>query len=403
MNILYICHRLPYPPNKGCKIRAFRTIEHLARHHDVSCACFVDDPADMQYVPALREFCREVIAIPLNRKRALVRGMMDLAIDETMTGGFYRSNAMADALRNISTRIEFDALVVFSSGMGQYAECVEAPTRIIDLCDLDSAKWASMAQQSLPPRSWLFEAEAHRLAQTERDLYEQFDATILISAQEANDWTGDRAKLHIMGNGVRCPHKTDDRPSDSKIIGFVGDMRYMPNVDAVCWFATEIFPLIREHDPDAKFHIIGRSPTRRVRQLARQAAIHVTGEVDDVWTHLRRCQIAVAPLRIARGVQNKVLESMAAGVPVVATSPVAAALQATSGEHLLVADDVAGFVARVVELLRDPSRCTALGSQARRWVASAYRWPTQLSILDDLLVATPARVVTRLTTAGFSR
>jgi len=390
MKLLYLCHRFPYPPNKGCKIRAFHTIEHLVKSHDVWCATFVDDPNDMQYVPAMKEFCREVITVPLDRMRAAVRGAFDMAIDETLTEGFYRSRRMRDAIRELTARVEFDAVIVFSSSMGQYARSIDAGMKIIDLCDLDSQKWAAMAQRNRPPRSWFYEAEARRLAQLEAQLYDEFDATILISQQEANDWTGDRSKLHVMGNGVHLPKNACSHICESKTIGFVGDMRYMPNVDAVCWFAESILPIIQSHEPDATFRIIGRSPTRRVRRLTDLDGVCVTGEVDDITEHLNQCQVVVAPLRIARGVQNKVLEAMAARKAVVVTAPVAGALRAQAGEHLEVGDDPVSLARSVTRLLSDPLRCAELGAEAHRWIASEYRWPQQLRTLDCLLTPSHA-------------
>lgn len=390
MKLLYLCHRFPYPPNKGCKIRAFHTIEHLAKSHDVWCATFVDDPADMQYVPAMKEFCHEVITVPLGRLRAALRGAFDMAIDETLTEGFYRSKPMRDAIRELTTRVKFDSVIAFSSSMGQYARSIDAAIKIIDLCDLDSQKWAAMAQHSRPPRSWFYEAEARRLAQLEAELYDAFDATILISQHEANDWIGDRSKLHVMGNGVHYPKRLRTGICASKTIGFVGDMRYMPNIDAVCWFAESIFPTIRHRVPDASFRIIGRSPTRRVRRLADHERVSVTGEVDDVIEYLNQCQVMVAPLRIARGIQNKVLEAMAARKAVVVTTPVARALRAKADEHLVVGDDPASLANRVVQLLKDPLRCAELGAKAHRWVASEYGWAQQLRTLDRLLA--PLRV-----------
>ena len=390
MKLLYLCHRFPYPPNKGCKIRAFHTIEHLSRTHDVWCATFVDDPDDMQYVPALKEFCREVVTVPLDRMRAALRGAFDMAIDETLTEGFYRSRAMREAVRELSDRIGFDGLVVFSSSMGQYARSIYAGIKITDLCDLDSRKWAAMAQRNRPPRSWFYEAEAVRLAQLEAELYEAFDATILISEQEANDWLGDRSKLHVMGNGVHIPRQDSTGLCDSKIIGFVGDMRYMPNVDAVCWFTESIFPVIREHDPATTFRIIGRAPTRRVRRLENHAGVCVTGEVSDVSEHLNQCQVVVVPLRIARGIQNKVLEAMAARKAVVTTTPVASALRATPNRHLEVGDDESEIASCVTRLLQDPTRCRELGTDAYRWVENEYRWDRQLQTLDRLLTPSPA-------------
>ncbi len=385
MKLLYLCHRFPYPPNKGCKIRAFHTIEHLARDHDVWCATFVDDPADMQYLPAMQEFCREVITVPLDRMRAAIRGAFDMAIDETLTEGFYRSKPMRDAVRELTARVEFDGVIVFSSSMGQYARSIDTGIKIIDLCDLDSQKWKAMAKRSSAPRSWFYDAEANRLAELEAELYDVYDATILISRQEAYDWIGDRSKLHVMGNGVRCPIAGASGKCESKTIGFVGDMRYMPNVDAVSWFAESIFPAIRNHTSDATFRIIGRSPTRRVRRLADIDGVCVTGEVDDVSEHLNQCQVVVAPLRIARGVQNKVLEAMAARRAVVTTPPVAKAIDAIPGEHLLVADDPVSFADCVIQLISDPSRCAEMGENAYRWIARKFTWAKQLKTLDHLL------------------
>ncbi|MCA9250222.1 MAG: TIGR03087 family PEP-CTERM/XrtA system glycosyltransferase [Phycisphaerales bacterium] len=390
MKLLYICHRFPYPPNKGCKIRAFHTIEHLAKHHDVWCATFVDDPADMQYVPAMKEFCREVVAIPLDRLRATVRGAFDMAIDETLTEGFYRSRAMRDAICELTSRVKFDGVVVFSSSMGQYARSIDAGIKIIDLCDLDSQKWAAMANRARAPRSWFYDAEARRLAQLEAELYYAFDATILISKQEADDWIGDRSKLHVMGNGVDCPTNARGGICETKTIGFVGDMRYIPNVDAVCWFAESILPTIQMLEPDATFRIVGRSPTRRVRQLEERRGVQVTGEVDDVVEELNQCQVVVAPLRIARGVQNKVLEALAARKAVIVTSPVAHALNASADEHLVVADDPASIAARAVELLKDPLRCVEFGANAHRWIVREFRWSQQLGVLDRILTPTCA-------------
>ncbi len=394
MKLLYLCHRFPYPPNKGCKIRAFHTIEYLARSHEIWCATFVDDPVDLQHVPAMKEFCREVIAVPLDRMRAAIRGAFDMAIDETLTEGFYRSKPMRDALRELTAQVAFDGVVVFSSSMGQYARSIDAGIKIIDLCDLDSQKWKAMSERSSAPRSWFYEAEARRLAELEAELYDDFDATILISKQEANDWRGDRSKLHVMGNGVRIPGRLNDNPSESKTIGFVGDMRYMPNVDAVGWFAESIFPTIRTRNTDATFRIIGRSPTKRVRRLAGIEGVHVTGEVQDVFAHLNECQVVVAPLRIARGVQNKVLEAMAVQKAVVATSPVANAISANPGEHLLIADHPTSFADQVIALINDPTRCAELGQTAHRWIANEFTWSKQLHTLDCLLAASPASMAT---------
>jgi sugar transferase (PEP-CTERM/EpsH1 system associated) len=386
VNILYLAHRIPFPPNKGDKVRSYHTLRHLADRHDVWCACFVDDPADMQHVGRLLEFCRNVIAIPLDRRRASVRGLCNLARNRPASDGFYRDRTMWRPLCELSMQVNFDAALFFSSSMGQYAEAVRARHKVIDFCDLDSRKWGQLASLSRPPRSWLLRAEARLLAEREHELYDRFDATILISEAEASGWREhDRDRLHIVGNGVELPNLLTDLRYDTGIVGFVGDMRYAPNVDGVCWFAQAIWPQIHAECPQAEFHIVGRGAPGSVRRLAVVPGIRVVGEVPDVLPHLLDFQVVVAPLRIARGVQNKVLEAMAAARPVVATPQAAHGIAAEPNEHIIVAAKPAAMATRVRQLLREPVACRRTGTQARAHVATRYDWGVQLSRLISIL------------------
>lgn len=386
MKILYLAHRIPYPPDKGDKIRSYHTLAYLAERHDVWCACFVDDPTDMQHVETLRRICREVVAIPLNRTIAKLRSLLDLAIDETATEGFYRNRAMIDALRQLSRRVAFDCVFVYSSSMGQYARLADAQRRIIDLCDLDSRKWAQIAGYRRPPASWLYRAEADRLERLEHRLYREFDATIVIGPHEARDWSGpDRNKLRFVANGVNLPPLPASPQSDASLVGFVGDMAYFPNQDAVTWFVRQVWPAIRSVVPAARFEIVGRHPSRAVQRLECVEGVHVVGAVPNVTEYLHRFGVVVAPLRIARGIQNKVLESMAAGRPVVATRAAAEGIQAMDGESILLADDAEQLAAQVNRVLRDPMLGAALGQRARALVGEHFSWKRQLAPLDAIL------------------
>jgi len=392
MNVLYVAHRIPYPPNKGDKVRAHHMLRYLAERHDVWCACFVDDPADMRHVPVLRSLCREVVALPLRRRMATVRGLCDLALDEPASVGFYRDGAMRRRLADLSSRVAFDAAVFFSSSMGQYADVVRARRKIIDFCDLDSRKWAELSRHGHWPKSALLAQEARLLAECEHELYERFDATVLISAAEAAGWrVHERAKLHIVGNGVELPHLPVKLVYDSGVVGFVGDMRYAPNVDGVLWFSREVWPRVRAACPRAEFHIVGRGAPGSVRRLAEDPGVRVVGEVPEVQPHLLSFQVAVAPLRIARGVQNKVLEAMAAARPVVVTPQAAEGIEATSGKHHLVAVDADDCVRQVTGLLGDSHRCAQLGACARRHVTITFDWDHQLTPMDAL-VAEPCLI-----------
>jgi sugar transferase (PEP-CTERM/EpsH1 system associated) len=385
MKILYLAHRLPYPPNKGDKIRSFHQLEYLSRRHRLWCACFVDDAADVEHVDGLRRYCEAVAALSLNRTRATARGLWHLLRGGTLTEGYWDDRRMWATLARWSASVGFDAVVVFSSGMARYGLVCPAARRVIDFCDWDSAKWAAYASHSRGSKGRLLRLEARRLARREVQWIRSYDASVIITEAEADEVPDPalRPRLVIVGNGVDVgpyvPPPTEPR------VGFVGAMDYHPNVDAVCWFADQVWPAVREQIPQASFQIVGRRPTAKVKALARRPWIEVTGEVPSVEAYLQRIAVKVAPLRIARGIQNKVLEAMAAGRPVVLTTAAAAGIDARAGRDYLVADDAPSAASAVVSLLRSPQRSAAIGRSARAFVGDRFSWDGEMSKLEALL------------------
>ena len=386
MNILYLAHRIPYPPDKGDKLRAFRQLEHLAGRHQVWCACFADTPGDAQFTAHLKAFCQEVAVIRLSRTRAMVRGLVGLARGRTLTESFYSHSKMSGILHRWSRSTTFDAVVAFSSSMAPYALQVPGGRHVLDLCDLDSRKWSDYAESSRGPARWLYRLEGRRLAVRERAWIEAFDAAILVTAAEVEALDGPvtPGKLHVVGNGVSLPRlnraesETADDDSPPAIVGFVGVMDYRPNVDAVEWFVGRCWGRIRAACPGAVFRIIGRSPTRRVRRLAAVPGVEVVGAVEDAMSEVRKLRVSVAPMRIARGLQNKVLEAMAARKPVVLTTRAAEGIRGRHGDEYLVADTPPELIRSVVRLLCDPSARARLGQTARRFVAMKHCWQNEL-------------------------
>ncbi|MCH7871276.1 MAG: sugar transferase, partial [Planctomycetes bacterium] len=274
MNILYLAHRIPYPPNKGDKIRSFRQLEYLAKHHRVWCACFVDRSDDLRHVETLREHCADVVAIRLRRIPALCRALSGLVRGATVTESFYRSREMTRALDRWIDSTRFDAVVAFSSSMATLALGVPARRRVLDCCDLDSRKWQDYAGSRRGLLQRLYHTEGMRLARREVQWLDSFDATIVITEHEAEpllNATGSH-RLHVVRNGVTLEEETVDtayRTVTAPVVGFIGAMDYRPNVDAVVWFVKHCWPGVRAAVPDAVFRIVGRSPVRVVRRLAR--------------------------------------------------------------------------------------------------------------------------------------
>ncbi len=398
MDILYLAHRIPYPPTKGEKLRAFHAIRHLSARHRVWCACFVDRRADLHHVPALAAHCHRLEAIPRNRLAALFRGAAGLMRGMTVTESYFSHARMEETVKRWARETDFDAVIAFSSSMGQYIPMARAKRRIVDFCDLDSRKWMDYAANARGLPRVLYQAEGRRLERVERHWIEHADASVFITAAEAGPWLKSlwRDKLHVVGNGVeqaQSPGRDGVPPagggSGAPRVGFSGEMSYWPNVDAVCWFVRDCWPAIRAAHPDAVFEIVGRNPAAAVLQLARQPGVVVTGEVRDVGEYVRRWTIAVAPLRIARGLQNKVLEAMAHARPVVLTTAAATGINAVDGRDWLIADEPEHFIRGVGELIADPDRAARLGAAARAHVIEHHQWPVEMAKLELLLTRPP--------------
>jgi sugar transferase (PEP-CTERM/EpsH1 system associated) len=400
MNILYLAHRLPYPPDKGDKIRSYRQLTRLARRHQVWCASFVDRREDAVHVRRLRRFCVSAVAVPLVRGPALIRAAAGTIRGRTVTESFYRSREMAELVRRWSRLVPFDAVVAFSSSMAGYALQASARRRVLDLCDLDSQKWLEYAEHSEPPLSWLYRLEASRLSRRERAWLDAFDAAIVISDAEAAGLDGipRPEKLHVITNGVDLPVHPRNHcgvPNEAPVIGFVGAMDYRPNVDAVSWFAEACWSELQAAHPEARFRIVGRSPGRAVRRLGSMPGVEVVGAVSDVQTELQSFDISVAPMRMARGLQNKVLEAMAAGLPVVLTTKAAEGINARTGEHFVVVDSADRMIRRILGLMADPAERQRIGLAARSYVARHHRWEDPLVRFEFVATGAVQREIPR--------
>lgn len=393
MNLLYLAHRIPYPPDKGDKIRAFHQLDYLAGRHRVWCVCFVDDPADLRHVEALRTRCAGVVAVPLNRRLATARGLWSLVRGRTVTEGFYTHRGMWSALKKLSREVRFDAVIAFSSSMAPYGLACPADRRMIDFCDWDSAKWSAYATNRRSPRSMLYAVEARRLAAREAQWSSAYDASAIITPAERDAAPPgvDLTRLAVVRNGVSIANRNGNgcrrRDKHRHTVGFLGAMDYPPNVDAVCWFAESTWPAVYRQHPTATFQIAGRHPTPRVQALSRFPGVEVLGAVDSAAEFLHSLTVAVAPLRIARGLQNKVLEAMAAARPVVLTPAAATGIEGTDGIHYHIADEEEATTATVNSLLTDPDRRIVIGRAAREYVAHHFNWEREAARLETLLHA----------------
>lgn len=399
--ILFLAHRIPFPPDKGDKIRSWHLLEGLARRFRVHLGAFVDDPADWQHLPVLQRICGEVCLRPLRGLPPRLRAATSLITREAVTLAYYRDRRLAQWVRGIAASRELAGAFAYSSSMAQYLEAIPLATgarRILDLCDVDSDKWRQYAAIRRWPKSWIYAREARLLATDENRYLEHFDACLVIAEPEAallrDRFPRSKGRIEVLPNGVDTgyfdpSHPVQDPfPSGSRAIVFTGAMDYHPNVDGVEWFAKEVFPLVRRRVERATFWIVGSKPAGEVRALARLAGITVTGRVPDVRPYLGHAHVVVAPLRIARGVQNKVLEAMAMARPVVATPNAVQGIAGLSASEMSMASTPEDFAEAVVRDLQQETANSV--PSARGFVSERFGWDAQRNRLDALLNANPA-------------
>ncbi len=394
MKILFLVHRLPYPPNKGDKVRSYHLLQHLReRGHEVHLGTFVDDPEDWQHVETVKAWCQSSYFAGLRPSWAKLRSLVGLARGEALGLSYYRHAGLRQWVQRAAD--EVDAVLVFSSTMAQYVLDLDLPLWV-DFVDMDSAKWRDYAPRHSWPLSWLYAREGRELLRFERSVARRARASYFVTDAECALFQSAAPeaaeRVATLCNGVDATYfdPAGEYPSpfgaDEQALVFTGAMDYWPNVDAVQWFVEAMLVPLRERFPRLRFHIVGRSPTPAVQSLAGEA-VSVTGTVPDVRPYLRHAAAVVAPLRLARGIQNKVLEAMAMGQAVVAAQTCVAAIDACPRQELAGAETAAEYVEQLSEWLTHPDRARAVGSAARQRVLARYAWAAQLAPLDRDLEA----------------
>ncbi len=390
--ILFLAQRIPFPPDKGDKIRSWHILKYLAETHRVFLGCFLDDPLDRGHLAALGEVCAEVACFPISPWSRRLRALLRLRWGKPLTLDYFSDARLSAWVEDTVARHGIRRAFVFSSSMAPYAMPLDG-RRVLDLVDLDSAKWREYARHRPWPLSLVFAREARTLGAFEQKAVNAFDQTLFVSEAEADDFRlmspDGSAAVTAMPNGVDLayfsPDKTHPDPFEREgcPLVFTGAMDYWPNIDAVTWFAEQVLPGLRAAGMPARFYIVGSRPSRAVRSLGRLPHVTVTGRVPDVRPYLAHAFAAVAPLRVARGIQNKVLEAMAMGTPVVASPAACCGIAAKPVADFTIAESAEDWISQLLSMSEgDRSRLAQAG---RRFVERHHRWDSNLHMLDRWL------------------
>lgn len=394
-DLLLLVHRIPYPPNKGDKIRSFNLMKALSQHYTVHLGCFIDDSFDRQYVDILSQWCATVFCVNQVKWQAKIFALSGFVNHQAVTLPYYFSFAMAGWVKVIITRHKIEKVLVYSSSMAQYVDKADYQNlvRVIDFVDIDSDKWRQYADKSRGIKRWFYQREARLLLQYEAQICQRFNNSLFVSDDEAHAFRAMlpaelQNKVHSVLNGVDTEYFSPDITNaeaehvlPEQYIVFTGAMDYWANVDAVCWFCQNIWPRLKQLYPQLHFVIVGGKPSVEVRALSQQTGIIVTGRVNDVRPYISQAVFAVAPMLIARGIQNKVLEAMAMNKAVVCSAMAMEGINAPVSEDAVIADGVEGFIRACKQQLdRTLTPCTN-----RQWILQHFTWQQTLAQLNSFI------------------
>lgn len=392
MKILYVAPCLPYPPDKGERIRAFHQLDFLARAHEIHLACLIDERTSTEHVESLRRAFASVEVVRRDIRIARLKAALGAFLGKPLSRAAFHSRRLEKAILRKLRSEKIDCVLVFSAAMAQHVRDVSHVPRVIDFVDVQSGLWDLAADRRRAPFSWFCRLEAQRWARYEAETSREFDASIVVSTAESELFrrrVADRP-VSVVPNGVDLDHfaapPSGPARSGVPMAVFTGSMDYEPNVDAVEYFCREILPLIRCRSPGLEFMIVGRDPIRPVRRLAREPGVIVTGAVRDVRPYLAVATVMVVPFRLGRGIQNKVLEAMAFGVPVVGTTHAFLGLESPEEAGVRMADEPKRFAQEVLALLEDPERHRLCRVKARRYVERHHRWDDHNAKLSRILL-----------------
>ncbi len=389
MNVLFVCHRVPFPPKRGGKIRPFNIIRHLtAQGHRVTVASLARSVAERDEARDLAQHCKEVLVEVIPVRVALPQMVARLPTPAPSSFGYFWSRRLAQRISTAAAATPFDLVFVHCSSVAPYVERLPAPLKIIDYGDMDSQKWREYAQHRAFPLSAGYWLEAVKLERRERLIAGHFDLCTCTTRAELESLRalGVTKPSDWFPNGVDAQFfAPDGAPYEPDLVAFVGRMDYYPNQQGVIGFCRDVLPQLRAKRPGVRFAIVGADPPAHIRALGELPGVTVTGSVPDVRPHVRRAALTVAPLAIARGTQNKILESMAMGVPVVCSPEASGGVDAVAGEHLRVASKPAEWVSTIEDILGNEAVRQQLSVAGRERVLSHHSWAASMRRLDGIV------------------
>jgi len=392
LNIVIVAPRFPFPLDKGDRLTIYHMLRYFSQRHCVSLVCFLEPEQDAEWVEKVEPFCEQVVIVPLNKKRAYANCALGVIGRTPLQMHYYADPAMKQAVRSVIETQRPDLLYAHTIRMGQYIEPYTETPRVLAMQISMTLNYRRLAKQAKGIPSKVFHTLEYRKVRAyEGQFARKFDKVLLISKHDLEAIERDRP----VDNVFYSPHGVDfkffspdpDVKKEPASLIFTGNMSYAPNVDAARFFYDEILPLVRAEIPDVHWSIVGADPVPEIQAMGETPGITVTGRVPDLRDYMNRAQVAIDPLRVGAGLQNKVLEGMSMGLPMVVTSVANEGIQATDGENILIGDNAQTFADYVVTLLQDAEHRRRLGVAARAFIAENWSWEKHFNDLESMFLS----------------
>ena len=392
MNLLLLTHRVPFPPDRGDRIRALNLLRYLHTLGSVSLGSVSEEEVSDAALRQLSRYCKRVAIGTTTRTARVVRDVLALAAGRPATEGHFWSPSLAKTVASWSARERFDAVICFCSSMYQYyakLKSLHASPLIMDFVDVDSQKWADCAAVGTWSKRWLLSLEAERVRRLEDDICRVADEVVVISDEERRLLNRENSKPALVApNGVDADYfspSEEEKPHPFTCC-FVGVLNYAPNVDGLTWFVNNVWGSVLKSVPQARLMIVGKSPNAAVHHLAQMNRnVEIHANVSDVRPYMARSMVSIAPLRVARGIQNKVLEAMSMSKPVVASPAAITGIDATEGTEYVQANTPEEWKYKLVELFHDAEQANEIGRTARLFVLKQHGWASCLSSIGEAI------------------
>ncbi len=391
MKILFISHKIPYPPDKGEKIRAYNELKYLSKFFEVHLCSFVENQKDLKSVEKLKNICKDVEVLPLSKLARRLKTFLAILLKRPISIEVFYSKSLQRLIKRKIRRENFDIAFCFSSSSAKYDFL---DTKIItDFVDVDSQKWFQYSQKTEGLTSWLYKREGNKVFEYEKRVFKKSNISLFVSEKEKELFLKrikkESQNIYVVPNGVDFDYfkpekKNKDKENEAFNLLFTGNMDYFANEDGILWFIEKIMPLLRERCPKVKLYVVGSNPSKKLRSLNLKDVI-VTGYVDNIKMFYDFSTVFVAPLRIAQGVQNKILEAMSMKNPVVATLKAYEGLEAKPYKEIFLAQNELQFAESIIYLLFNPNKREEIGENARKYVLKRHDWDKNMAILKDLI------------------